>query len=94
MNYYSKAIDILAECRDEKRLLNEIAKIAPGTLFRAWQHLQDNPDSRFYTVRKIIREDPHRNKIPAIKEYRNIVKSAGLKEAKDAVEKIYEEMGL
>ena len=90
-NYYSKAIDILAELQNNpdeiKRLLYKIAAKNPSAIVKA--SMTDFEDFKSELDRVIKNSNDIRSsKIALIKRYRELTKCS-LFEAKDAIEKIY-----
>lgn len=84
MNYYAEAIEILKNVKESStKLMFEIAKTNPKVLVDAYERLYGpGVNSKILDMAK-----NGQHKIQCIKEYRALT-SAGLKEAKEAVESI------
>ena len=82
---YKRTIEIMSDLTEDitNNLLTEIAKSSPATLVRAYDKLQRKDP--LVEVKAFIRDG---KKIDAIKAYRTIYPSAGLADAKHAVERL------
>ena len=83
---YKRTIEIMSDLTEDiaNSLLTEIAKRSPATLVKAYDKLQKEPEP-LAEVKAFIRDG---KKIDAIKAYRTIYPSAGLADAKHAVERM------
>lgn len=87
MNAYAKALLILErQDIDYRAVVFEVGRIAPAVLIRA----VDKPPQWERKARELIGSDLY---IEAIKHCRSVT-GWGLKEAKDACDKLHESMGL
>jgi ribosomal protein L7/L12 len=84
MNYYATAIDVLSKCSSSELLLFEVAKKNPGAIISAYERM-NGPliESKIKAMAQA-----GTSKIMCIKEYRFLT-GAGLKDAKEAVERIH-----